>query len=599
MAGFAAAGIVVAGGLVAAAPAHADPGDAVAEAASAALSLEILGFEADVLATTGLLSVSYPGADSYQLADVTLVGDDIANISLGVADASASSDAAGSTGSATVADASLNLFGIDVVTVDAATAQATCTIGETPQAVADVAGLTVFGDAATVDAGAPVVVAESDLLGEVAGVDLTGLRITVSVSQVETVLDDTAVAIALVAELGVQGTLLGVPFVEALGAVTLATAGCQTPVAVPVTATAIDPAVGPTSGGQTVTITGTGFTPQTSVTFDGVAATGVTASEDGSEVTAITPAHAAGPVTVAVSNPGGNVAELGYTYVAPAASLAPSTGPEEGGTVVTISGAGLNPTTAVTFGGVPADITSVSPDGTEVVVTAPAGTGTVPVVLTIANGAELPAGAFTYVAPAVAGLDPDAGPIAGGQTVTIIGTGLAETTGVLFDGVPGTISGTPADGQVVVVTPPGTAGIVDVTIELPGDDLVVEDGYLYVGVPVVASVTPDQGPAAGGTTVVVEGGGFVPGATTITICGVTIPGADVVVNPEGTRLQFTTPACDAGPATIVVTTPGGSIGDLASATSRLPPAGAGAAAGAWPARAARLVDRCWQHLCSS
>ena len=581
-AGITVVGVVLAASVLSAAPANADPGDASAEGASALLDATVLGFPVVSTGSSGAISVAYPDSDSATLADVTLVGDTLADITLDVVETSASSDAAGSRASAEIAGASLNVLGIEIVTVEAATALATCEIGAAPTAAADVLGLTVLGDAATVDVGTPVAEVESEALGVVDGIDLTDLRLFVTVAQVETVDADAAIAVSLIAAVGIRGTFLGQPLVQALGAVALASAACETPAVVPITAITIDPAVGPTVGGQTVTITGTGFTPQTTVSFGANPATGVTVDPTGTSLTAVTPAGPAGPATVTVANPG-STATLGYTYVEPAiATISPTSGPDYGGTMVTISGQGLGTTPGVTFGGVPATIVSASPDGTQVVVTSPPGTGTVDVVVTGTDGSVTAEDGFTYVAPAVMSIDPASGPVAGGTTVTISGSGLEGTARVLFDGIAGTIVGTPSDTQVVVTTPAHAAGLVDVTIELrdelAADDIVAEDGFRYVAAPVATGATPDRGPAAGGTVVVVDGSGFEPGATTVTICGITIPADRVTVDAQGTRLTFTTPACDPGASTIAVTTAGGTTGTLPFRYIASTPSGGGGGA---------------------
>ncbi len=81
------------------------------------------------------------------------------------------------------------------------------------------------------------------------------------------------------------------------------------------TVTAISPTSGPTSGGTSVTITGTGFVTGATVTFGGTSATNVTVVSSTS-ITATTPAHAAGTVNVVVTNPDSQNATLsnGYTY---------------------------------------------------------------------------------------------------------------------------------------------------------------------------------------------------------------------------------------------------------------------------------------------
>lgn len=90
----------------------------------------------------------------------------------------------------------------------------------------------------------------------------------------------------------------------------------ETPVS-DITVTAVNPALGPTGGGQAVTITGTNFTTpaDTTILFDGTPATGITV-QNSTTMTAITPAHAAtGQVDVAVTNSVGSATLVnGYAY---------------------------------------------------------------------------------------------------------------------------------------------------------------------------------------------------------------------------------------------------------------------------------------------
>ena len=78
--------------------------------------------------------------------------------------------------------------------------------------------------------------------------------------------------------------------------------------------TTVAPATGGVAGGTAVTLTGTGFGEATGVTFGGVAATGFLVNS-ATQITCITPAHAAGAVDVVVLDPTGNGTKTnGFTY---------------------------------------------------------------------------------------------------------------------------------------------------------------------------------------------------------------------------------------------------------------------------------------------
>lgn len=88
----------------------------------------------------------------------------------------------------------------------------------------------------------------------------------------------------------------------------------STPPALPVVS-GVAPITGAIAGGETVTLTGTGFTGATAVSFGAVAATSFSVVDDTS-ITAVSPAQDAATVNVTVTTPAGvSVAGVANEYV--------------------------------------------------------------------------------------------------------------------------------------------------------------------------------------------------------------------------------------------------------------------------------------------
>ena len=107
-------------------------------------------------------------------------------------------------------------------------------------------------------------------------------------------------------------------------------------------------------------------------------------------------------------------------------------GPLSGGTTVAITGTNFSATSAVDFGSAPASAYSFI-SSTQLSATSPAGTGTVDITVTTPAGtsATTTADQFSYeAAPAISSVSPVAGPLSGGTTVTITGTGFSGASGV-------------------------------------------------------------------------------------------------------------------------------------------------------------------------
>lgn len=327
----------------------------------------------------------------------------------------------------------------------------------------------------------------------------------------------------------------------------------------PPTVSTVLPSSGPTAGGTAVTITGTNLGSTSVVTFGGTAATSFTVSS-ATQVTATTPAHAAGAVDVVVTTSGGSATSTGgFTFVAPMptiASVAPSSGSILGGTTVTITGTNLTGASAATFGGTPAtSVTVIS--AAQVRVTTPAhAAGAVDVAVTTPGGTATKTAGFTFVVPkpTIAAIAPASGSTLGGTTVTITGTNLTGAEAVTFGGTAATSFTVDSATQVTATTPARAAGAVNVAVTTPGGTATRTSGFTYVSVvPAIATIAPAEGPAAGGSSVTITGTNLT-GATAVSFGG---SAATSFAVDSATQIRATTPAHAAGAVDVTVTTPYG------------------------------------------
>ncbi|MBM3984121.1 MAG: matrixin family metalloprotease [Planctomycetes bacterium] len=182
--------------------------------------------------------------------------------------------------------------------------------------------------------------------------------------------------------------------------------------------TSIDPTMGPAGGFTSVTITGTGFSDATGVSFEATPAVSFTVNSNTS-ITAVSPPAALFTFAdVTVTDPSGSsslVNAFFYTFNPPidVDTCTPSSGATAGGTTVSITGPSTVGITSVEFDGIPGtNFGAIS--ATEVVVDTPAhAAGTVNV--TVNGGADTIVGGFTF---------------SGTGSFIDIGPGLAGVSGV-------------------------------------------------------------------------------------------------------------------------------------------------------------------------
>jgi IPT/TIG domain len=343
------------------------------------------------------------------------------------------------------------------------------------------------------------------------------------------------------------------------------------------------PSIGPAEGGTSVTITGGNFDLggatglQVSVVFSSKDGTiQLPATVTGSTATAITvltpaypkPTSSPTPVDVTVRLKAGVAsasvtASSCFTYfgsnVSPQIfSLLPSSGPNTGGTRVTILGSGFEAPVQVFFGDAPnqteAVVVSVAFDQI-VVLTPPAfgagqGNQNGSVSVTVKNagaGVGLQTtltNAFRYVTKMlITGVSPSSGPP--GTLFTIYGQGFAGplaveagTTGLQVISVSAT--------EVVVTIPLGVCitGPISMTNLTTGDS--ATSALLISDAASISDVSPSSGPASGGTTVTVSGVNLFtpsdPGATTVSVGGHAIGGLSYSGNGAFQTITFQMPA---------------------------------------------------------
>jgi IPT/TIG domain len=348
------------------------------------------------------------------------------------------------------------------------------------------------------------------------------------------------------------------------------------------TVTGVSPNFGLVSGGTTVGVTGTGFVSGTTVQFGSTPATSVTVLSTTS-LSVVSPPGSTGIADITVTTPFGTSAvslrdQFTYIPLPAVTGVSPSSGPVAGGNNVVITGTdfllpdGSLAVSEVDFGSVPARGFAYSNSSTQITASVPAGVaGTVDVTVKTLEGTTTvtPADQYTYFpVPAVTGVSPSSGPIVGGNTVTVTGTGFTGASAVSFDTVPATSFTVNSDTSVTATVPAGVVGPVsvvgtidDVTVTTPGGTSATStaDQYTYEPVPTVTGVSPGSGPIVGGNTVTVTGAGFTGGTGFITASAVffgTVPATSFTVNNDGS-ITATVPAGVVGIVDVTVTTTGG------------------------------------------
>ncbi|MCW3044448.1 MAG: diguanylate cyclase with sensor [Actinobacteria bacterium] len=250
--------------------------------------------------------------------------------------------------------------------------------------------------------------------------------------------------------------------------------------------------------------------------------------------------------------------------------ISPASGPS--GIQVTINGSNFSGATLVRFGSntaSPFSVTSaqqgsgvVAEAGTQITVTAPPGTGAVPVTVSGPGGTSGAGVNFTYVGPTIATVSPLFGPVGGGTPVKLTGSSFTGTSKVIFGSQPAQSFHVDSDGQITAISPP-FFGVQEfdivVTTPVGTSNPAPNDQQFDYGPGITnnnsSSLTPNTGPWNGGTSVTIHGINF-GSAPSVTFNGV----AAQVTPVNDTTLMVTTPpqsTLAGANAAVVVTTAGG------------------------------------------
>jgi hypothetical protein len=188
--------------------------------------------------------------------------------------------------------------------------------------------------------------------------------------------------------------------------------------------------------------------------------------------------------------------------------------------------------------------------------TPPGPAGAASITLRNPRGSATCDGCFTWFEPlTLTAMNPESGPLAGGNMVTLTGTGFTEETRVLMgDAASPRVTRRSSTELQVRVPRSRTAGSVDVRVYGEGGGGSLRRAYRYIEDTRVTNVAPLTGPLEGGTSVVLDGQGF-EGATAVLFGG--LPAASFRVESP-TRITATTPpGAGRGAVDVRVLTPRG------------------------------------------
>jgi len=326
--------------------------------------------------------------------------------------------------------------------------------------------------------------------------------------------------------------------------------------------TSIEPNRGPAGGGTPITVRGVGFTQDTKLLLDGRLAIDITVV-DSTSLLAITPPGDGGDTDVIVSTPWTNDVIFGgfrFTVAPSVSSVSPLSGPVDGESIVTLTGAGLSADAIVYVDDAPVETLSGDGAGT-LTISLPGGDeGAADIQVSTQDGHTLLNDAFTFVGAGsgeteILNVWPHAGDVSGGSQVTLTAYGLTnsgDTTVTFGNKTAQVVSVDAISSRIIVLAPNGAPGTADITLTTSNGADTVDAGYQYTTIPAPVSVLPANGFVDGGETVTLSGANL---AGDIEVYVGALPAT--IVSQTATKIELITPIGSPGWADIRVVGDGG------------------------------------------
>ncbi len=271
--------------------------------------------------------------------------------------------------------------------------------------------------------------------------------------------------------------------------------------------TSISPSSGPTSGGTLLTLQGANFGFTGSVSVGGVPAPRAPAGNSHTQlVVSLPPGQGASKDVVVTVGSRSSVA-LQFDYHPPQiTSVSSSSAPTAGGTVITVNGSNFGASGIVLIGGTEASLTGGSYGHEEIVCTLPPGQGTDFPLIVRSGGRDSNPVLFSYDAPEITSITPTSAATSGGTLLTVTGKNFGISERSVLLGSQSLAPTSASHTQIVCALPPGQGANLPVRVSVDGR-LSASVPFSYQA-PLLTSITPANGPTAGGTRLTLTGSNF-------------------------------------------------------------------------------------------